>query len=45
MRRRVLEVVAEHQVPVDAGALRALIAGDPEPAVRGDAVRTLIAIG
>ncbi len=45
VRRRVLEIIAERRVGVDAGAVRALIAGDPEPAVRGDAVRTLIALG
>lgn len=45
VRRRVLEIIAERQIGVDASAIRALIAGDPEPAVRGDAVRTLIALG
>ncbi len=44
VRRRALEMIARHEI--DGGdAVHRLIAGDPEPAVRGDAVRTLIALG
>ena len=44
VRRRALEEIARLEVAAD-DAVRELIAGDPDPAVRGDAVRTLIALG
>ncbi len=43
VRRRALELIAERQVAAE-DPVRERIAGDLEPAVRGDAVRTLIAI-